>query len=124
MKKTLLFKWTTSRSRDTWGYSICSLWVEGKKVAWCKGGGYDMVGTCLGDYIAMTFQDKLKTLNPAEFSGLIENKGRILCDGGCGFSSMEYILNALGYRLQYHKTSGQNSLYTISPKEELVSVGK
>jgi hypothetical protein len=121
MTKTLLFKRERSGDKDTYGCSICSLWVEGKKVTWCMGSDYDLLGTCLGNYISIRFQDKLKTLNPAEFSGLIEVDGRMLCVGGYGFSSMEHILNALGYRLQYHKTRGQNKLYTISPKEELVS---
>lgn len=46
--KVLQFKWTISRGRDTYGYNICSLYVDGKKVSGCSGGGYDMMGTCLG----------------------------------------------------------------------------
>ena len=36
--------------------------MDGKKVASCNGGGYDMKGTCLGDWIAMTFASRLLRL--------------------------------------------------------------
>ena len=39
---TLKFKYTTSRGRDSYGYNICSLWVDGEKKASTCGGGYDM----------------------------------------------------------------------------------
>ena len=68
-RKTLIFKWGTSRARDTYGYSICTLYVDGKRVAICNGGGYDMKGTCLGDYIASHFPDDLRKLK-VEFYGL------------------------------------------------------
>jgi hypothetical protein len=67
--KNLEFKWTTSRGRDTYGYNICSLYVNGYKVSSCNGGGYDMKGTALGNYIAKAFPDKLMQLNN-EFYGL------------------------------------------------------
>lgn len=59
MTHTLQFKWTVSRGRDTDGYNICSLYVEGKKVASCNGGGYDMEGTCLGSWVARRFAERL-----------------------------------------------------------------
>ena len=68
-KYNLKFKWTTSRGRDTYGYNICSLFVNGEKVAACNGGGYDMQGTSLGDWIARKFKDKLLKFNQ-EFTGL------------------------------------------------------
>ncbi len=60
----LHFRWTTSRGRDTYGYNICTLFVgthmgTDVKVAACNGGGYDMQGTCLGNWIAEAFVDKL-----------------------------------------------------------------
>jgi len=60
MEKVLKFKWTISRAQDTYGYNICSLYVDGKKVSACNGGGYDMTGTCLGDYIAGVFAKRLR----------------------------------------------------------------
>lgn len=39
---TLKFKWTISRARETLGYNVVTLYVNGSKVARCNGGGYDM----------------------------------------------------------------------------------
>jgi hypothetical protein len=62
--KTLEFKWTVSRGRETAGYNICSLYVDGEKAASCNGGGYDMKGTSLGNYIARAYGDRLFALTP------------------------------------------------------------
>lgn len=62
MLHTLEFKWTVSRGRDSYGYNICSLYVDGRKVSSCNGGGYDMQGTCLGDFIARKYADRLNKL--------------------------------------------------------------
>lgn len=62
----LEFKWTVSRGRDTYGYNICTLYVDGEKVARCNGGGYDMAGTCLGDFVARQYADRLLSLKPEE----------------------------------------------------------
>lgn len=56
---TLEFKRSTSRGRDTYGYNIVTLYADGVKVARCMGGGYDMKGTVLGDYIQDRFQTEL-----------------------------------------------------------------
>jgi hypothetical protein len=68
-KYNLKFRWTTSRGRDTYGYNICSLLVNGEKVASCNGGGYDMQGTSLGDWVARKFKDQLLKFDQ-EFTGL------------------------------------------------------
>lgn len=49
----LEFKRSTSRGRNTYGYN------NGIKVASTCGGGYDMKGTVLGDYIQQRFQAEL-----------------------------------------------------------------
>lgn len=69
--QTLLaeFRWTISKGRDTYGYNICSLWIDGKKLSSCDGGGYDMEGTCLGHWLASVAKDALLTVN-REFYGL------------------------------------------------------
>ncbi len=64
----LEFKWTISRGRDTYGYNICSLWLDGNKVSSCNGGGYDMEGTALADWIESAFQDELILLGSAAHS--------------------------------------------------------
>jgi hypothetical protein len=58
----LEFKWTTSRGRDSYGYNICSLYVDGCKVSSCNGGGYDMEGTAFGNWLAKAYADKLRDL--------------------------------------------------------------
>ncbi len=98
--KVLQFKWTISRGRDTYGYNICSLYVDGKKVTSCNGGGYDMIGTCLGDWIEKEFREELKSLDVDKYYGLREYEGKRYLDGGCGFSSMKSIIEALGYTLR------------------------
>jgi hypothetical protein len=47
---------------NTEGYDICTLYADGVKVSRCNGGGYDMQGTCLGDYIARAYADRLLAL--------------------------------------------------------------
>ena len=58
----LEFRWSISRGRDTYGYNICSLWVDGYKVAACNGGGYDMEGTVFAIWIESNFQKRLNKL--------------------------------------------------------------
>lgn len=63
---TLEFKWTVSRGRDTYGYNICSLFVDGVKRAACNGGGYDMEGTSLGNWMQKEFKEELLALRPED----------------------------------------------------------
>tara|TARA_R100000734_G_C3208914_1_gene24830 strand:+ start:39 stop:515 length:477 start_codon:yes stop_codon:yes gene_type:complete len=65
----LKFKWTVSKAVNTYGYNICTLLVNGDKVSRCNGGGYDMQGTCLGDWIEREFKDELLQLKET-FYGL------------------------------------------------------
>ena len=65
----LKFKWTVSKAVNTYGYNICSLFVNGQKVSSCNGGGYDMQGTCLGDWIEREFENELLQLKD-KFYGL------------------------------------------------------
>lgn len=62
----LEFKWTVSRGRDTYGYNICTLRVDGQKVSSCNGGGYDMKGTSLGNWAERAFSAELLKLKPAQ----------------------------------------------------------
>ena len=65
----LKFKWTVSKEVNTNGYNICSLFVNGQKASSCNGGGYDMQGTCLGNWIERKFKDELLQLKET-FYGL------------------------------------------------------
>ena len=132
MQKTLVFKWTVSRGRDTYGYNICSLWINGQKVASCNGGGYDMQGTCFGDYIEKNYQERLQKLNAnygsndkrKGFYGLVISKNHkrinkyksgaiIQLDGACGFDSMRQIAEKIGLKLEYIHGSKSGNIYRI-----------
>ena len=45
------FSWGVSRAEDTYGYNICTCYVDGEKVGRCNGGGYDMQGTALSPWL-------------------------------------------------------------------------
>lgn len=62
--KVLSIRWGTSRGRETYGYTTCSLSVDGRRVAGCNGGGYDMRGTVVGLWAASAFADRLRALSP------------------------------------------------------------
>jgi hypothetical protein len=142
------FKYSTSKGRDTYGYNIVTLRINGEKAAQCMGGGYDMQGTCLGDWIEAQFQEELKTLTPSHFEdgdgkgrrlgfyGLFMSKEKhgpvskwesgatVHVDGGCGVSSMEAILKALGYWLRYLPSEGSrkdSGLYILERVKEAVA---
>ena len=71
-RTVLEFKWTISRGRETYGYNICSLYADGEKVSSCNGGGYDMRGTALGNYIARRFASELVALKPENMPEVFE----------------------------------------------------
>jgi len=111
----LEFKWTVSHARDTYGYNICTLYVDDKKVARCNGGGYDMEGTVLGAWMEKTYQDRLRGLDPKNFHGLFPAScppiPRVCLDGACGIESMIAIGEAIG--LTFHRVPLQSKKQTI-----------
>lgn len=75
--KQLHFKWTVSRGRDTYGNRICTLFVDGKKSGRCMGGGYDMKGTSLGEWLQKEYQTELCQLFSNEIKYLeVDNAAR------------------------------------------------
>ncbi len=136
MRQTLKFKWSVSRGRDTYGYNICSLWIDRYKVSSCNGGGYDMKGTALGNWMEEEFQPKLRKLpanygsgdNLKGFYGLSfynsttgkrqhrfsKNVVGAHLGGACGFSSMERILNAIGCKLEYVDEGSNYTTYLLT----------
>jgi hypothetical protein len=44
-------RWGRSRARETRGWLTCTLREEGRRVSACNGGGYDLLGTVLGDWV-------------------------------------------------------------------------
>ena len=97
-------KWSVSRGMNTYGYNIASMWdmETDKKAHSTCGGGYDMLGSLLGAWITANFQEELKAWDDKKIEdhyGVFRGKQRMYCDGACGLSSMERILNTLGYEL-------------------------
>lgn len=81
-----------------------------------SGCGYDRFGAALGKLIEHYFQDELKRIalrhckgrsqtrkESSKYYGLFYNKktGRAYLDGACGTSSMERILNKIGFTCRY-----------------------
>ena len=112
-KYTLQLKWTVSRGRDTYGYNICTLYVDGRKVGRCNGGGYDMQGTCVGHWIERAFADRLLKLT-TEFYGLTFhdpnfNPGKAVLDSGKTVEQAEADGDSFGldrYQ-QFHRASSK-----------------
>lgn len=100
----LTMTWSTSRGRNTYGYNICSL-KGGAKTYRTMGGGYDMQGTVLADYLEAEHQEALQTLardkdKASKLYGLtMLPYGQVLLDGACGLSSIENIAEAAGIRV-------------------------
>lgn len=113
-------RYGTSRGQDTYGYTTCTLTVDGRgRRASCCGGGYSLIGTCLGEWLQRDFADQLKALDLGRLakSGIdtyglsFWDRGRrrdlsrwkegaaLHVQGACGEQSMENILRALGYDL-------------------------
>ena len=87
----------------------------------CTGGGYDMTGTCVGQFVEQCFPEQIKRLDSREFYGLdhwntkskkrqhrSSENTRTTIDGGCGMNSMRNILEKIGFKLEYiNETRGK-----------------
>ena len=107
----LNLSWSVSKGFETYGYNICRLddMIQGKRYR-TIGGGYDMVGAVLGEWIQDNFKDELihlaKSKQAENLYGLctIYNKDgelyKVLIDGASGESSMISIIEALGMNVK------------------------
>jgi len=123
--KTLEFRFSESRGRGTWGYNICSLLVDGRKVSSCKGGGYDMQGESLGDWVAREYADRLMRLKNSCFYGLTFHGNsasskfptrlhrRPLIHGACGLESVRRIMQAIKLEMEYITKSSNATIYRL-----------
>jgi len=116
----LSISWSTSRGRDTYGYNICRLddRNNGKRYRTC-GGGYDMIGTVFGEWLADVYQDRLQAffvanqdkleryastqrlIHPDYYGAFVRPDGSISLDGACGIESMRRIAEALALEVQW-----------------------
>lgn len=136
---TIEFRWGVSRGEDTYGYNLCSLYVDGKKVAMTSGGGYDMKGAAFAMWMRKTFIGEIMKLEgntgsndkPGGYYGLsfgrpkkdgsgwqshkrYQEGDEISLDGACGMGSMERILGAIGW--EYRKLRTKGEVYILARK--------
>jgi hypothetical protein len=118
---SMALTWSKSRGRDTYGWNIARLDSRdsGKRYRTC-GGGYDMIGTVLGQYVENELQDKLRELVHS-INGLLVDagytvpgyrkindlygltvapNGHVQIDGACGVDCVIRIIEALGLEVQ------------------------
>lgn len=59
----LTLSWSTSRGVNSYGWNICRLddRQTGKRFRTC-GGGFDMVGTVIGEWLMSRYQDRLQAI--------------------------------------------------------------
>lgn len=118
--QTLTISTGTSRGRDTYGYAIVRLRdSDTGKFYRCNGGGYDMVGTVLADWLTDVHQDALRALgrgrayyfadtgryvtnqSPDALYGMTwHSDGRVRLEGACGVESVRRIAEAAGVVLR------------------------
>jgi len=62
--KYVTVRWGTSRGQGTYGYTTCTLTVDGKgRRASCSGGGYSLIGASLGGWLQRDFTEQLQALD-------------------------------------------------------------
>lgn len=125
--KSLSVKWSVSKAQNTYGYNICTVINDdnGERFK-CLGGGYDMLGTSLANFIRKEYQTELMQSaekayshynNACEVEKVRNDKdgyygmtaiyekdlglSKVTLDGGCGINSIERIINdVLGLTLE------------------------
>lgn len=136
--KTITIKWGVSRGRYTQGWTTCSLYnSSGKKISHCKGGGYDLLATVVGDWISITFKQELARfasnveyyglafLIPKKLQSMTDKTSRIspirtsihtipIIDGGCGMNSMLALLKGVfGIQLRRISKIDRTEIYMV-----------
>ena len=122
--KSLTVKWTISKAQNTYGYNICTVINDdnGERFK-CLGGGYDMLGTSLANFIEKEYQNQLyqnadKAYSLRGYPENIQDRAKqgfygmtahyqnglvthVTLDGGCGINSIERIIKeVLGLTLE------------------------
>lgn len=120
--KRLALSWSVSRGRDSYGYNICRLddTSTGDRFK-CMGGGYDMLGTVFGAWLAANYQPELLAIKERASYYFSKEKGhesrdpqggafygmkyyiddnRVSLDGACGLDCMIRIAEAIGLEVE------------------------
>jgi hypothetical protein len=138
-------RYGTSRGRDTYGYTTCTLTVDGKgRRASCCGGGYSLTGACLGEWLQRDFTEQLQALDLGRLkkSGIDTyglgfwdkstgknvarwKEGAVLhVQGACGEDAMHRIIRTLGYNLiQVGRAWNICHYYLEARREKYISQG-
>lgn len=101
----LHIKWSTSRAADTFGYNRVTLTPtqsDGRYVQ--VGGGYDMTGSAVADYLSSNFKAQLDKLaeqhttaaSKPDYGFSLHTDGNWYLDGGCGLDCMVRIAKSVG----------------------------
>ncbi len=110
------WNWSVSKAYETEGYNICTCKIGSWKVGQCKGGGYDMQGDSLGQFLNAAYEKELHTLfydKGSALYGYSKYEGKGYVNGSCGLSSVVEIFKALGFNVVYHY-NGKNVSYIVS----------
>ena len=104
MTDTVLFTYGVSRGRDTYGYNIVTLTssAQGKKFR-CMGGGYDMHGQVLGEYVQYcATQEQLRAAVSADDSlpVTVLHTGCAVVVGASGEASVLRLMRAIGWEVK------------------------
>ena len=102
MTDTVLFSYSVSRARDTYGYNIVTLTSNHGKKFRAMGGGYDMHGQVLGDYVQFnTNPDRLRAVAGADDSLpiTITPDDKVIVLGASGLTSVIRLMRALGWEV-------------------------
>lgn len=123
--KSLSVKWSVSKAQDTYGYNICTVVNDdnGERFK-CLGGGYDMLGTSLANFIEKEYQAELIAKHDQAYAKYVDSKRlddgtnkqgfygmtahiksgecyKVSLDGACGINSIERIIKeVLGLTLE------------------------
>lgn len=112
--------WSTSRGRETYGWNVCRVTShQTGKTYRAIGGGYDMLGTVLGEWYAAEYQSELQALVNANINGFVKYgisgstlhngafyglyiraDSTVYLDGSCGIECMLRIIEACGFEYQ------------------------
>lgn len=105
----LHIKWSTSRAADTYGYNRVTLTPTQSGGRYVQvGGGYDMIGSAVADYLSSNFKAQLDKLAAAHYAaGTKPEYGLRLwggsewaLDGGCGLDCMVRIAKSVGIKVK------------------------
>ena len=92
----IMWTWSRSKARDSYGYTVCHCLVNGDEVAVCNRGGYDMRGTTLASWINQAYSEELNDHETLDRYYAYRYDGKQGClEGACGIDSIIEVLRVL-----------------------------